>query len=302
VRRSPLPPTLRVDPAAAGPAVRVARGPRGLGLAPTAPPGGVAPAGGPLRLVAGAPFAGDAVAVVAGGRLVLAVGPGVAATFRAPELHAVHDRRPPGVDAIAGAPLANAGLLHAEGGWRAVVLPSLGDLIPDLGPGPVALRADGRRVAAARDGVVVEREVGGEGVVVTHATAAAALAYDGAGRLRVGGPGVRALAGAAAAPVALALGDDDQVTLLGEGDAPLARWRSPVPGALRAALSADGARAVLVAPAGPEPAACVARAEDGAVLNWIAGARDVAPAPEGGALALVGEWGVAWAEPAGEDG
>lgn len=297
MRRSPVPPTLRVDPAAAGPFARVTRGARGLGLATTAAPEGVAVADAPpLRLKTAAPFAGDSVAVVAGGRLVLAAGPGVAATFRAPELHAVHDRRPPGLDEVAGAPLANAGLLHAGDGWRAVVLPSLGDLVADLGPGPVALRADGRRVALARDGAVDERDVGSGEVAAHHPGEAGALAYDGDGRLRIGGPAVRALAGAAASSRVLALGADSALTLLDADDAPLARWPSPLPGATRVALSADGTRAVLAAPGGAPPAACVVRADDGAVLHLVAGVRDLSLAPDGAALALVGEWGVAWAE------
>ena len=55
---------------------------------------------------------------------------------RAPRMHVIHDRRPPGLDRVVGAPGANAGLLHGADGWRAVVLPSLGDIAADLGDGP----------------------------------------------------------------------------------------------------------------------------------------------------------------------
>ena len=177
------PPVLPVDAAAVPAFSRVERGPRGLRLAPAAPPAGAADDGGPpLRLRAGAPVAVRDAVVVAGGRLVLATAAGVAYTLSAPQMQVI-DRRPPGLDAAIGAPLANAGLLRAGDGWRAVVLPSLGDVAASLGPGPVAVRADGRRIAAAVDGGVEEWDLGTPDPVARHDGVPAALCYAGDGTL-----------------------------------------------------------------------------------------------------------------------
>ena len=188
------PPILPIDPAAIPAFSRVEfRGHRGLRLAPAPPPAGAAPdEGPPLRLRAGAPAIMREAAVVAGGKLALAMAPGVAFTVAIPHMTVVHDRRPPGLDRAVGAPGANAGLLHAADGWRVVVLPSLGDVAAGLGEGPVALRADGRRVAAVVDGGVEEWDLGTPEPVARHDGVPGALCYavrrrPGRGRRRRGG-------------------------------------------------------------------------------------------------------------------
>src|SRR5262245_12799331 len=187
---------LRVDPEAAGPWARVRAGARGLGLAPADPPDDAALAPGPpLRAVRGAPVPAHEAALAAGGALALVASAGVARSVRLPDAVVVHDRRPPGLMRIAAAPRANAGLLADDDGWRAVVLPSLGDLAPGLGPGPVAMRGDGRRVAALRDGAIEEIDLPGGSTVERHAAppGLGALAYDADGRLvRAVGAGVGA--------------------------------------------------------------------------------------------------------------
>jgi hypothetical protein len=292
---------------------RVERGPRGLRLAPADPPAGAADDGGPpLGLRAGAPLAVREATVVAGGKLVLATAPGVAYTLSAPQMQVIHDRRPPGLDAAIGAPRANAGLLRAEDGWRAVVLPSLGDVATGLGPGPAAIRADGRRVAAAVEGAIEEWDLGEPSPVARHEGWAAALCYDGDGALlaavgsRVGapgldgaaGPGIVSLAGAAAAARAVARHEDGSISVWEPGAAePVARWPWRRPTAGPPALSADGSLVVLGAPDGDEPVACVARAEDGAIVRSVAGARVLAPSPAEDGFVVGGDWGCAWMTP-----
>jgi hypothetical protein len=306
-------PTLPVDPAAVPAFARVERGPRGLRLGPVPAPAGAAEgAAGALRLRAAAPAAVRRAEVVAGGRLVLAAGTGVAYSLAAPDMRVVHDRRPPGIDLVAGAAGANAGLLRADDGWRAVVLPSLGDIAADLGPGPAAIRADGRRVAALADGAIEERDVGADGVAARHEGVADALCYapDGvllaAAGARVGppgaparpGPAIVALAAAAAAPRVAALHEDGSVSVWEAGaDEPLASWASPVDGAGAIGLSPDGALVALGAPEGADPAACLARAEDGAQVRRVEGARVIAPAPAEDGLVVAGDWGCAWLMP-----
>ena len=306
-------PTLPIDPAAVPAFARVERGPRGLRLgAAPAPAGAAEGAGGPLRLRAAAPAAVRRAEVVAGGRLVLAAGTGVAYSLAAPDMRLVHDRRPPGLDLLAGAAGANAGLLRADGGWRAVVLPSLGDMVADLGPGPAAIRADGRRVAAVAGGAIEERDAGAEGVAARHEGCAGALCYAAGGSLlvaagaRVGppgttplaGPAIVALAAAAAAPRVAALHEDGSVSVWEPGaDEPLASWASPVDGAGAIGLSPDGALVALGAPDAADPAACLARAEDGAQVRRVEGARAIAPSPAEDGLVVAGDWGCAWLMP-----
>lgn len=312
------PPILPVDPAAVPALARVERGPRGLRLAPaSAPAAPTADDGGapPLRLRGGAPAAIRTAAVVAGGKLVLATAAGVAYSIAVPQMRVVHDRRPPGLDLAAGAPLANAGLLHADDGWRAVVLPSLGDVAAGIGPGPAALRADGRRVAAAVEGAIEEWDLGAPDPVARHEGWATALCYDGDGALlaalgaRVGAPGldaaagpaIVALAGAAAAPRAVARHEDGTITVWqsGSSDA-IAAWPAP-PGTGAPALSADGALVALGSPEAAEPTAYLARAEDGVVVRAVAGARALVPSPAGDGIVVGGDWGCAWLTPLEED-
>jgi hypothetical protein len=308
------PPILPVDPAAVPAFSSAERGPRGLRLAPAAPPEGAAGGDGapPLRLRSGAPSAVRAAVVVAGGKLVLATAEGVAYSLALPQMQVVHDRRPPGLLEAVGAPLANAGLLRADDGWRAVVLPSLGDVAAGLGPGPAAIRGDGRRIAAAVDGGVEEWDLGAPDPVASHEGQVAALCYAGDGTLltgvgaRVGPPGVEAatgspvvtLSGAAAAPRAVARHQDGTISLweVGAPD-PIATWEPPLPGLGTPALSPDGTLVALGSPAGPEPVAALARAEDGAVVRAVAGARVLVPSPAGDGMVVGGDWGCAWLTP-----
>ena len=250
------PPVLPVDAAAVPAFSRVERGPRGLRLAPAAPPAGAADDGGPpLRLRAGAPVAVRDAVVVAGGRLVLATAAGVAYTLSVPQMQVIHDRRPPGLDAAIGAPLANAGLLRAGDGWRAVVLPSLGDVAASLGPGPVAVRADGRRIAAAVDGGVEEWDLGTPDPVARHDGVPAALCYAGDGTLlaacgsRAAAPGAEpaegspivSLSGASSAPRAVARHEDGSISVWESGAAEaIGSWPSPLAAAGPPALCPDG--------------------------------------------------------------
>jgi hypothetical protein len=303
---------LAVDPAAAPALARVERGPRGLKLAAATPPAGVATAPGEdLILESAAPVALRAGALVAAGTQVLGLGAlgGVAYSLAVPRLRVIHDRRPPGVDAVAGAASVNAGLLHGDDGWRAVVLPSLGDVAAGLGDGPAALRADGRLLAVVADGGVYEVQPGTEEQPVHHPGTADALAYSGDGALWVAagaavgpvgtaasaGSPVIALAGAAAAPVVAALHDDGTVTLWRSGaGGPVARWSAPCEDAGAIAVSPDGERVEIGVPAGDAPAACIARAADGALVRSVAGARVIAATPGQDGLFIAGDWGCAW--------
>lgn len=302
-------PSLPVDAAAAPAFARVERGPRGLRLAPAPAPAGAAADGPAMRLRAGAPVAVRQAAVVAGGRLVLATAPGVAYSLSAPAMQVVHDRRPPGLAGALGAARANAGLLRAEDGWRAVVLPSLGDLAAGLGPGPVAIRGDGRRIAAAVDGGVEEWDLGTPDPVARHEPAPAAICYAGDGTLlaaagaRVGPPGappaagspIASLSGAAAAPRAVAAHEDGSISVWEVGrDDPIGAWASPLPAAGAPSLSPDGTVVVLGTPDGTDPVACLARAEDGALVRSVAGARTLAPSPAEDGMVVGGDWGCAW--------
>jgi hypothetical protein len=289
-----------------------------MGLVPASPPEGVrlAPAAPSWRPAAGAPYAAHEVVVVAAGALALAAGPGVARTLRLPGLQLAFDRRPPGLSRVAGAPLANAGLLLDADGWRAVVLPSLGDLLPGLGAGPVALRPDGRRVAFATDGSVVEVGLPGGEVVERHDGETEALAYLCDGRLvaglggAVGPPGgpardgspIVALAAAASAARVLARHADGTLSLWdADADTPASAWTPPVAEPLAIGLSADGELAAVGTPAAEPAAAAVLLARDGSVLLGVAGARALAFAPRGRGLLAGGEWGVMWLEHSGEE-
>ncbi len=311
------PPMLPVDPASVPAFSRIDRGARGLRFAPVpAPEGAAGEPGAPLRVHAASPAGMRRAAVVDDGALVLAAGAGVAYSLAAPRMHVVHDRRPPGLDRVIGAPGANAGLIHGADGWRAVVLPSLGDIAADLGEGPVAIRGDGRRIAVAIDGGVEEHDIGADGPAARHEGVADALCYAADGTLvaaagsAVGAPGLAAgggspvveLAAAAAALRVAALHADGSVSVWEPGaDAPLATWPSPVAGAGSIALSADGALVALGVPDGPEAAACLASALDGAQVRRVEGARVIAPASEPGALVVAGDWGSAWMNPLEED-
>ena len=307
MRRSAPAPTLRINPGNVPAYARVERGSAGLRLVAADPPGGFEQAPGePLRLVGAAPFPAHEALVVAGGQLVLLAGRGVAASMRTPQMHLIHDRRPPGLDGVAGAPLANAGLLHHDAGWRAVVLPSLGDVVADLGPGPVAVRPDGRRVAAVRDGAILEQDVGAEDVAARHEGAPAAIAYaaDGSlvaaagaaagplGTAPADGSPVVALAAAAEADAILALHEDGSLSLWGADGSRRAAWAAPLPAA-SIGLSADGELASLGSGTADPAAACLVRARDGALVRYIHGARAIGTSPADEGVVIAGDWGTA---------
>ena len=249
---------------------------------------------------------------MAEGKLVIACSPGVAFSVALPRVHVIHDRRPPGLDAVAGAAGANAALLHGAEGWRAVVLPSLGDIAADLGPGPAAIRGDGRRVAALADGAIVEFDVGAESPAARHDGSADALCYAADGTLvtavgsRLGPPGtapgngppVLALAAAHASPRLAALHADGAVSVWEAGaPEPLATWPAPISGAGSIAMSPDGDLVALGTPAAAEPVACLAEALTGAVGRLIEGARVIAPSTDPTDLFVAGDWGCAWLTP-----
>ncbi len=191
-----------------------------------------------------------------------------------------------------------------------MVLPSLGDIIADLGPGPVAVRADGRRVAAVRDGAIEERDVGGDDLAARHEGAPAAIAYAADGRLvasagaAVGplgtapadGSPVVALTAAAEAPAVLALHEDGSLSVWDADGARQAAWASPLPAVASIGLSADGALAALGSGTGDPAAACLVRARDGALVRYIHGARAIGTSPAGEGIVIAGDWGTAWLE------
>jgi hypothetical protein len=313
MRRGAAEPMLAVDPARAPAFARVERGARGLRLtAHPAPEGATLAPAEDLVIESAAPVALRAATLVAGGAWVLGLGAlgGVAYSIGVPRIRVVHDRRPPGVDRVAGAHGVNAGLLHDQSGWRAVVLPSLGDVAAGLGAGPAALRADGRRVALVHEGAVHESDLGVESEGTRHEAAADLLAYAGPGSLwaaagaavgPIGTPSgdgepVVALAGAAGVDRVAALHADGEVSVWEAGGAgPLARWRPPCGAQVGAiAMSADGERVELGVPEGPDPCACIVRAGDGALVRRVVGARVIAANDHQDGLFIAGDWGCAW--------
>ncbi|HMO00599.1 MAG TPA: hypothetical protein PKD59_14400 [Miltoncostaeaceae bacterium] len=309
------PPMLPVDPAAVPAVARVERGPRGLRFAQAGDGAAPGPHSGPLRARAAAPVPAREAAVVAGGKLALLTGAGAAFSLRLPQVVVIHDRRPPGLDRTVGAADANAGLLHADGGWRAVVLPSLGDIAVDLGPGPVAIRADGRAVAAVAGDEVVEWSLGDDGPPARRPGGGDAIAFasDGSvwvaagaaprapGDAAVDGPAITSLAAAAAAPVLVARHEDDIISVWRPGAAePAGSWPSPVPRATSLAVSADGELIALGSPDGADPVAALLTT-DGAIARLVEGARVIAPSPARDGLLVAGDWGCAWLTPLEED-
>jgi len=312
LRRAAPPQLVRVDSADPGPWARIGHGPQGLGLTEAPAPEGVAvaPDERPLRPVNGVAFATHEAQIVADGAIVLTSAPGVARTIRLPDMAALFDRRPPGLMRIAGADLANAGLLLDDGGWRAVVLPSLGDLASDLGPGPVAIRADGRRAAVVHEGAVFELEL--PGAATTHLEAAdtpGAIAYgaDGSLIMAIGagiggtateGSPIVALVAAASAPRVLARHGDGSCSVWDTHSRDrLASWTPTIPGSLSISLSVDGERATIGTPFAGPAVACVVRTVDGATIRHIDGARTIALHPADTGMLVGGEWGALWLEP-----
>lgn len=298
MRRMAPPARLRVHQGASSPVCRVEQGPDGLRLSPVAAPEGMtvleAP---PIAMQVAAPYPTEAMQPTAGGRILVTYGPGMVRTVLAPDLAQAFDRRPPGMAEALGAAEANAALLRADDGWRAVVLPSIGDRLSDLGPGPVAIAPDGLRIAVLDGEVVREVALADGSRLAEHPGPAEALAYAGDAGLLIARDGrvgegealaaVTVLAGASQAGVALALHADGLLRLHGP-DGPGEGWTSPVGPPRTISLSADGGWAALAG----EDAVAVVRAGDGAVAARIAGARAIALAA-GGRIAIGGPWGLA---------
>lgn len=311
MRRTSAAPSLRVDGTNASGWVKVDRTPRGMGLSPAKPPPDVrmaapAPSWHPTY---GAPLAIHEAAMVADGALVLVAAPGVARSLNAPVMSQAFDRRPPGLSRVVGASRANAGLLFSDDGWRAVVLPSLGDMVSDLGAGPIALRPDGRAVAFASDGEVVELALPAGSEAERCTGEVGALAYLADGRLMagvgagvdapgstpLGGSPVVALAAAAESMRVLARHADGTCSLWESPGAPLATWTPPCAGPLSIALSPDGKMAALGTPFAEPAMACVVDALSGEVLLGVEQGRGIAIGP-GGSVVVGGEWGALWCD------
>lgn len=304
--RRAAPPGLRLDPAQSPSIARIVPGPRGLRLERAEVRGADVDPIHELSPIAGAPFRADAVAAVAGGRMALVATDGVAASVGLPEVRVVHDRRPPGLDAITGAAGANAGLVRVAGAWRAVVLPSLGDLVADLGSGPVAIRGDGRRVAHLAGGAIVERAVP-EGEIVSETPGAAeALCFTEQGALLAAhgaaigppglapgdGPPITRLVAASGAPRACSIDAGGAITVW-DTDAlvPLSRLESPVEGLALTGMSPEGDRVVLCGGAGLA-LSVVLRTSTGRVAAWIDGARGLDLLPDDSGIVICGDFGV----------
>ncbi len=299
MRRMAPPPRLRVDQAAAPGCCRVGLGPQGLRL--DAAEGSVCD-GSPwttVAMVVAGPVPCEGLDSAQNGELLVAWAPGLVRSVRSADAAQLFDRRPPGARAGVGAAAANAALVRDDAGWRAVVLPSLGDRLPDLGDGPVAISpdgltvavatADGAAVVAMADGAERERVAGGPvdalalGRDVTWVARGAAVGVAEVAHAE--GAPVTILRAAAEAPVAAALHDDGQVTVIADGES--RRWTAPV-SAGSLAVSHDGAW-VLVS-GGDQAVVC--RAGDGAVALRVAGVRCAAFAGND-RLAVAGEWGLA---------
>lgn len=301
------PARLRVDPVTAPGRCAVGLGPNGLRLEAAAGDAvGDASPWATVAMTSAGPVPCAGLDTAQGGALAVTWGPGMVRSVRVSDTGQLFDRRPPGTDRAVGAAQANAALVHADGGWRAVVLPSLGDRLPDLGPGPAAIAPDGLSVAVADgDGLVVMNMADGA-VTARHAGAADAVALgaDGAVWVAVGaavgppgtasadGPAVTDLRAAGAAPVAVALHADGDVEVTGPDG--VHRWQAPGPASC-VKVSDDGGRVLVEGDEG----ITVCDARDGSVLLAVAGVACGAFGA-GDVVVVGGEWGVATlAPPAG---
>lgn len=305
MRRSAPPPTLRVDSTDPGPWAEVARSPRGLGLVSTPPPDGeVAADERVLRPTRGMPHAAQRAQIVNNGATLVTTTSGLARTYRLPDLAELFDRRPPGLDDVRGAFGANAALLRDDTGWRAVVLPSMGDLAADLGPGPIAIRGDGRRLAVVHEGALYDVEIPGAATtaVETPATpSAVAFAADGtvvaAYGAGLGEPGegspIVELVTAGTAARALSRHEDGTIRLWDlSSSTELASWTVSLDTVTGIALDAEGRRAAIAGSDAETPVARVVDAETGVPTRNVRGAAVIAFAPTDDRLLVGGEWGV----------
>jgi hypothetical protein len=309
MRRVMPPQRLRIHRGTSAPSCEIGAGPEGLTLGPVPLPDGAWSAPWPhLTLSVASPYPTHGLSVAAGGTMVLSRQPGVVQAIVLPDLSQAFDRRPPGLAEALGAGRANAAVLRADDGWRAVVLPSLGDRLSDLGPGPVAISASGRLVAVFDVDRTVVVPLGGGPPVADYPGAVDALAFAGE-RLWLAAGGVvgpaeahehgwgahvRQLAGAAASDRVLVLHADHQVSRFGTDEAQCT-WTPALPDIREVSLSDDGEWATLAAP----DAVAVVRASDGAVAVYVRGASSIALAPDR-RIVVGGTWGMALIVPVEE--
>jgi hypothetical protein len=309
VRRVVPPQRLRIRQGACASICRLANGPEGWTLSEQPPPTGATRVQWPLvALSVASPYPTSGLSATAGGTMVLSWTPGVVQCIVIPDLAQAFDRRPAGASEARGAARANAALLCDEDGWRAVVLPSMGDRLSDLGAGPVAISANGREVAICNEGTTYVVALADGAPITQFPGTVDAMAFAGdrlwlaaggavapAASLvpQVGVP-VRSLAGAAAADRVLALSADGEVSRHGAGE-PTSTWRSVIADVTAISLSEDGEWATL---AGSE-AVAVVRATDGAVGLYVRGASSIALAFDG-RVVVGGPWGMALIVPVEE--
>ncbi len=308
MRRAAPPPMARIDPTDAGPWSRVTQTPRGLGLtAAPAPAGAGEPDERILRPTRAVPHATHQVVVVNDGAMSLSASPGIARTLRLPDMMTLFDRRPPGLAAVLGAARANAGMLRADDGWRATVLPSMGDVASDLGHGPVAMRADGRCIAVVHEGAVYEITVPGAETSTVETTATpSAMAYDADDTLRFAygagldepadGAPIVELAASSGSPRLASLDEAATITVW-EGRTRIGSFASPLDTPHGLGVSADGRFLTLSGTVADEPAVCVLRTDGGALARHIGGARTIALMPDGVSVLVGGDWGMMLLEP-----
>ncbi|MBI2683985.1 MAG: hypothetical protein HYX33_01110 [Actinobacteria bacterium] len=284
-------------------------GPRGLEIVPTSD-GPSASATDAIRLMASAPFPATHAVVVASGALAVTLSGSVARSFRLPQVVQAFDRRPPGIASLVGAAEANSCVLVRDDDWAAVVLPSLGDIGTGAATGPVAIRADGLRVAAVTASGVNEHDLARQGqVTAAHPGEFGAVSFAPDG-------GILVAAGGAVGPPGLARDDGPPIVeLTSRGTRALARhddgtlsvwegpnwtrvatWTTHVPTPSGIGLSADGAIASVGSAATDGALVALHATDDGRVLRSIQNATSLAIAPDG-CLLVAGPWGVAWLAP-----
>jgi hypothetical protein len=306
VRRVMPPQRLRIQRAPSGPICALANGPEGLALSPVDGPQGAAFAPWPqIAITVASPYPTTGMSAAAGGTMVLSWQPGVVRSIVLPDLSQAFDRRPPGLAEAIGAGGANAAILRADDGWRAVVLPSLGDRLSDLGPGPVAISASGRQVAVHDQTATLVVPLAGGEALAEHPGEADAIVFGqetlwraAGGVVAPAGAGehgwgahVRRMAGAAGADRVLVQHADGQISRFGVDEA-RCTWAPIMDHVDAISLSDDGEWATLATP----DAVAVVRASDGAIGVYIAGASAIALGADR-RIVIGGAWGMALVVP-----